>query len=77
VILGVVGILATDTAMIDRTRFQAIRRQHGHYASWAVWAEASKTPKSNIGDMSVFDMKTNGSLLETVKGNVVMVGLNI
>ena len=63
--------------MIDRTRFDAIRRQHGRYASWAVWARASETPKSNIGDLSIFDVEANGSLLETIKGNVVMVGLNI
>ncbi len=63
--------------MIDRTRFDAIRQQHGRYASWAVWAEASETPKSNIGDMSIFDVEANGSLLETIKGNAVMVGLNI
>jgi hypothetical protein len=60
--------------MIDRTRFDAIRQQHGHYASWAVWAEASETPKSNVGDMSIFDVEANSSLLATIKGNVVMVG---
>ena len=63
--------------MIDRTRFDAIRQQHGRYASWAVWAEASKTPKSDIGDLSILDVEANGSLLEIIKGNVIMVGLNI
>jgi len=63
--------------MIDRTRFDAIRQQHGRYASWAVWAEASKRPKSNIGDLSILDVEANGSLLEIIKGNVIMVGLNI
>jgi hypothetical protein len=48
--------------MIDRTRFDAIRQQHGPYASWAVWAEASKTPKSDIGDLSILDVEANGSL---------------
>jgi hypothetical protein len=66
-----------ETAMIDRTRFDAIRQRHGCHASWAVWAEASETPKSNIGDLSVLDVESNGSLLETIKGDVVMVGLNI
>ena len=63
--------------MIDRTRFDFIRQKHGGYASWAVWAEVSATPKSNVGDMSIFDLEANRSLLETIKGDVVMVGLNI
>ena len=63
--------------MIDRTRFEAIKQQHGGYASWAVWAEPSDKAKSNIGDITIFDLDANGSLLETIKGDVVMVGLNV
>ena len=63
--------------MIDRTRFEAIRQRHGGYASWAVWRDAAATPKSNIGDLTVFDLDSNPSLLETIQGGVVMVGLNI
>jgi hypothetical protein len=63
--------------MIDRERFQRIRKKHGGYASWAVWANASGTPKSNIGDMSVFDVRTNPALLDSLNPQVVMVGLNI
>jgi squalene cyclase len=63
--------------MIDRTRFEAIKQRHGRYASWAVWAEASDRPKSNIGDLSIFDPEANGSLLDTLKGDVILVGLNL
>ena len=63
--------------MIDRSRFEAIRSKHGGYASWAVWAKASNTPKSNIGDMTIFDTNANDSLLKTLKASVLMVGLNI
>ena len=62
--------------MIDLAQYETIRQTHGDYASWAVWAVASEKPKSNIGDMNVFDVEANPSLLNTLKPNVVMVGLN-
>jgi hypothetical protein len=63
--------------MISRTLFEQIKARRGGYASWAVWAGASDKPKSNIGDLSIFDADANRSLLQTLKGDVVMVGLNI
>ena len=62
--------------MIVLEQYETIRQKHGDYASWAVWAVASEKPKSNIGDMSVFDVEANPSLLSTLKPNVVMAGLN-
>lgn len=63
--------------MIDRARFDLIKQQHGRYASWAVWAPPSAGPKSNVGDLSVFDENRNPNLLRTLLPNVIMVGLNI
>lgn len=63
--------------MIDRDQFLFIRKRHGGHASWAVWAEPSGTPTSNMGDMSVLDEHANASLLQTLRNDVVMVGLNI
>jgi hypothetical protein len=60
--------------MIDIQQFENIKQRHGSYASWAVWADASEKPKSNMGDVSHF---TNESVLSLLKNNVVMVGLNI
>ena len=60
--------------MIDIQQFENIKQKHGSYASWAVWADASEKPKSNMGDVSHF---TNESVLSLLKNNVVMVGLNI
>jgi hypothetical protein len=60
--------------MIDIQQFENIKRKHGSYASWAVWAEASERPKSNMGDVSHFK---NKSVLSLLKTNVGMVGLNI
>jgi hypothetical protein len=63
--------------MIDRDQFLFIRERHGRYASWAVWAKPSGNPKSNMGDMSVLDEDANASLLQTLRNDAVMVGLNI
>ena len=60
--------------MIDIEQFEIIKQKHGRYASWAVWADASEKPKSNMGDVSHFK---NESVLSLLKNSVVMVGLNI
>jgi hypothetical protein len=59
--------------MIDMQQFENIKRKHGRYASWAVWADASEKPKSNVGEVNHFN---NESVLSLLKNNVVMVGLN-
>ena len=42
-----------------------------------VWADAAENPKSNMGDMSILDLDSNPRLLEVLKTNIIMVGLNI
>ena len=59
--------------MIPQNKYELIREKHGKYASWAVWAEASDKPKSNMGDMAIFDNKL---VLPLLRSNVLMVGLN-
>jgi hypothetical protein len=61
---------------MDRSQFDFIRSKHGSYASWALWAAADSKPKSNIGDLTVLDPDLNPALLQTVRTDVVMVGLN-
>jgi hypothetical protein len=63
--------------MIDRATFDRVKQRHGLYASWAVWADAAYTPKSNMGDLRVLDPDLNPTLLQTLKTDVIMVGLNI
>ena len=63
--------------MIDAARFDVIRKKHGAYGSWAVWAPPTSTPKSNMGDLTVLDELANEVLLETLNPSVVMIGLNI
>jgi hypothetical protein len=63
--------------MISLERFEVIRERHGHYASWAVWAEQGKKPKDNIADLTVFDPQINPALLQILCSSVVFLGLNI
>lgn len=63
--------------MIDATRFDLMKRKHGAYVSWAVWAPLTGAPKSNMGNLDVLCEKANPTLLETLNPGVVMVGLNM
>jgi hypothetical protein len=63
--------------VIHRSQFDLIRERHGGYASWAVWTQASDKPKSNIGDLSVLNPDLNPALLQTLRIDVIMVGLNV
>jgi hypothetical protein len=56
--------------------YEQIRRKHGGVASWAIWETQGDRPKSNMGPEKVFNLNTNPSLLESLKTNVVMAGLN-
>jgi hypothetical protein len=62
--------------MITKEHFKEITDKYGEFASWAVWANEDAKPKSNIGDMNIFDLEKNPKLLEVLNPNVVMVGLN-
>ena len=63
--------------MIDRQQFELIERKHGGYASWAVWAGAGRSPKSNVDDLSILDVAATPTTLQVPKNDIVMVGLNI
>ena len=63
--------------MVDRETFDLIKKKHGAYASWAVWAEPTGGPKSSIGDLSVLDPDRNMTLLQRLRNDVVMVALNL
>ena len=62
---------------MDEKHYLEIANKYGDYASWAVWAEVGLKPKSNVGDLTIFDHGRNHGLLDRLKPNVVMVGLNI
>lgn len=60
--------------MVSREKFEFIKEKYGHWTSWAVWADTGETPKSNIGDLSIFD---RDGVLDSLNPEIVLVGLNI
>ena len=52
--------------MITKKLYKEIAHKYGEFSCWAVWANADIKPKSNIGDMSIFDLDKNPRLLETL-----------
>jgi hypothetical protein len=63
--------------MVERKTFELIKQKHGGYASWAVWADPAGSPKSNIGDLGVLEPDRNPTLFQTLRNDVIMVGLNL
>ena len=62
--------------MITEELYKEIEKKYGSVASWAYWDKVGLKPKSNIGNMKLFNIKENPLLLQTLKTNVVMIGLN-
>jgi hypothetical protein len=63
--------------MVDRETFDLIKKKHGAYASWAVWADRAGRPKSGMGNLRVLDPDQNPTLLQKLRSDVVMVALNV
>ena len=59
--------------MLTLTQYDQIKKKYGKTASWAIWAEEGKTPKSNICDLSIFN---DNRILKILNPNYVFVGLN-
>lgn len=59
--------------MIDEGTYEQLLNNFGSKASWAIWQRPGYTPKSNTGDMSVFDTQ---ELLSSLNPKYVFVGLN-
>ena len=50
-----------------------MKEKYGLHASWAVWPDAGDTPKSNMGDLGIFE---TGAILSKLNPNIILVGLN-
>ena len=59
---------------MNKEKVDFIKEKYGLLASWAVWAEVGDSPKSNMGDLSIFD---DPSIIDSLNENIVFVGLNI
>jgi hypothetical protein len=71
------GMRVSQQNLIDQAKFELIKEKYGHFASWAVWAEEGDKPKSNMGDLTIFDEDNYANLLHQLNPNVILVGLNI
>ena len=63
--------------MISVEKFNLVRERFGLFASWAIWAEANRTPKSNMGDLSIFEETQLHRTLTHLHVNYILIGLNI
>ena len=62
--------------MITKEHYLELANKYGKFACWAIWADQGDKPKSNIGDISIFDIDINPDLLIQLNPNIIMVGLN-
>jgi len=63
-----------SSTQMERTRYELIKDRYGYVASWALWAEVGATPKSNIGELNIFD---DPLIHQKLNPNFVLVGLNV
>jgi hypothetical protein len=62
---------------ITREQFEKVRSELGEHTSWAVWSSVGEKPKSNVGDLSIFnDEEKLTATLQKLNPNVVLAGLN-
>ena len=60
--------------MVSRKKFEEIKEKYGYWSSWALWAKVGEAPKSNVGDLSIFE---GDEFLSHLNAEFVLVGLNI
>lgn len=60
--------------MISQAVFDLVKQKYGYWSSWAIWDEEGASPKSNVGNLSVFDAP---NICERLNAEVIFVGLNI
>ena len=60
--------------MVFEYVYNRLRNEFGTVSSWAIWQEEGSTPKSNIGDLSIFD--DSQQLLTKLNTEYIFVGLN-
>lgn len=58
---------------IDKKKFEALRKEFGNVASWAIWDDVGSTPKSNMRNVS---MLQDNSICEILNPKYVFVALN-
>ena len=59
--------------MIDIGRYNKLKDKYGACSSWTIWKEVGLTPKSNTGDMSIFN---DANICDKLNDKYVFIGLN-
>jgi len=54
-------------------KYNILKSKYGLHASWAIWADETDRPKSNMGDLSIFD---DNLILEDLNPNNILVAYN-
>jgi hypothetical protein len=62
--------------MITKNLYDKLQKANGSFASWAIWEPQGERPKSNMGSQNIFNFEYNPTILESLRNDVVMVGLN-
>ena len=63
--------------VISRTQLETVRKEIGGHTSWAVWSPVGAKPKSNVGDLSIFnDEEKLATTLKKLNPDIVLAGLN-
>jgi len=63
--------------VISRAQFETVRKEMGGHTSWAVWSPEGARPKSNVGDLSIFnDEEKLTTTLKKLNPDIVLAGLN-
>lgn len=60
--------------MIEEKTYRSMMHQYGCVGSWAIWEDVDVKPKSNVGNMRIFE---RDDLLKILNTQHVFVGLNI
>ena len=59
--------------MIDVERYNRLKEMYGNVGSWTIWKEPDGAPKSNTGDMSIFE---DDAICNKLNDKYVFVALN-
>ncbi len=59
---------------MDKKSFETLKERYGDVASWCIWAPELDRPKSNVGNLTVFD---DPELYKKVNPNFAFIGLNV
>lgn len=64
--------------MISISHFQELKENFGGHSSWAIWSpKLNEKPKSNIGDLSLFDEENIKNTSKILNPKIVLLGLNL